>query len=361
MFEIMPLDYKKWDSNTVSPEDFGIALATDETRTILHRYSTPDGSQQFNVLEVDGRPNDQEGHPVGIDTISSTPWSYRIDPLFTDKMAILAKQRGVRVFASEIPGVTINQADPFNNDGARLTREQSRALLRGNFGPIARTQFEAIRSYANFTEGQEVAFYGESMAVGALAAMIREMSDGTITPLTIAKAEFNEPVNVFGDTTLLQMYKLMIRLGRLENTRRGLYIQENAQIGYPEAMPYEDIDERTAAIDTYVKGMRQQGVSALITGVALRKGMHTVLADIVAKDTAYYPITSDSEIMFGRGADSSANEPGDFESLNEYISGSRVKVRMLEFTDGETDGHTPIGHSFTDSLGRAASMATLLR
>jgi hypothetical protein len=370
MIEKIPLEFKKWSTEHISPDKLGISLGGTDTLSQMHRYSTPDGNQQFNVLEVDGRPEGREGPTI----ISGNSWNYRLDPLVTYKMRILAKQRGARIFMSELPGVTINHANPLDNTGARQTREQFLGAFRGNFNPLSKMQLEAVDSFAHFEEGEDVQFFGESLASYSVASMASVISKGDFKPLHISKMELVEPVNAYGDTSLIHMAKMMNTLGTVEDTRRGIYIGENKKIGYPEAVPFEQISLETAAIDKYVKGVRRQLIPVLASGGGLRKGVHTMLGHILSADAEYAPLTSDSSIIVSRGADSTVTNPRHFEQLAGHVRESGISVRLVEFTDSDNDYseeeleridkklslRTPIGHSTLDSLGRMATYASVI-
>jgi len=355
MIDRVPLDYQQWNKKSVSAEEFGVALTSDASRTQMFRYQAPDSGQAFNVLRIDGRP-DQETGPT---TITANSWDYRIDPLRTAKLAIFAKHSGGVVYDVELPGATINHNRPLNNEGGFQTKAQFLGALKGDFTPLAQTQLEAIDSIAHFEEGQEVRFMGESLATFSLAAMALVMARGDFKPLTITAMDLIEPVNAYGDTSLIHMAKMMHTLATVENDRRGLYINENAAIGYPEFMPYEKLNKQTAAIDKYVKGLRQQQIPVLASGAGLRKGVHTVLGQVLGGKLPYQPLTTDSEITVIRGADSTVTSPDDFEKLAAHVHDSGVSVRLMEIANGTRGSETPIGHSMTDGLGRAASLAAL--
>jgi hypothetical protein len=368
MIEKMPLEYKNWSADVVSADEMGILLGGEDTYSQMHRYSTPDGNQQFNVLEIDGRPEGQDGPTI----ISGNSWNYRLDPLVTYKMRILAKQRGARVFMSELPGITINHSDPFNNTGARQSVEQMRHAFAGNFDPLSKMQLEAVDSLAHFEEGQTVQFFGESLASYSVASMASVISKGEFKPLHISRMELVEPVNAYGDTSLIHMAQIMKTLGTVEDARRATYIAENKEIGYSDAVPYEQIDDRTAAIDKFVKGLRQQLIPVLISGGGLRKGVHTVLGRVLDAQAVHAPLTHKSNIIVARGSDSTVTVPEHFEQLASHVRDSGVSVRLIEFTDSDTDYseeqlskikkgeaiRTAIGHSTLDSIGRMASYAS---
>jgi hypothetical protein len=371
MIETLPLEYTRWNVNTVSPEELGVALLDDPTRTKIHSHTTPDGRQHWNILEIDGRPEDTDGVREGINVIVASPWGSRISPIPAHKGAVVAQQRGARVWISDTPSQAIRYDAPFNDKGHQLTREQLAGVRVGNFGPLAHTVLEGIDSYAHFEEGEEIQVIGESMAANTIVYMVNDIAEGKFKPLNVTRMELIEPVNVYGDKTPLGIYQIAKALGgkSIEALRRGLYIRENNEIGYPNAVLYESIDDETAKINKYIHSIRRQRLAAFALGSGLRKGFHTVLDRVLSTKTENSPLTPDSKIILSRAADSTVTFRTHYEQLADHMKKFDVPIQLIEFIDSienyseqtrdeienGTKKLTRIGHSFADSIGRWAT------
>lgn len=352
--EANTLDYRRW--NESSDDELGVAT-TDKT-VELHRYIAENG-QSFNVLDVDARTVGESGEQEGPTIVGAISFDYRIDPLLTHKMSILAHHASARVLMSELPGVSVDHDDPFHTKGAWQTPAQTVAAFSGNFDPLALEQLRAVDSVAHFQDGDEIQLFGQSLGAYSVTAMTRVLANGSFEKaLTVPKMTLFEPVNAYGNYYLINQLKMLKNLATTEDTRRQVYLDENAQIGHP-MRAFEQLSDETLAIDKFVKSRPAQIIATYASGAGLRKGLHSALYDAMNNKTEDGPHLADAEIIVARATDSTVSHDEDLISLADAAHDAGGSVRLVKFSAGEGET-TPLGHHSPDSLGRMADLALYL-
>lgn len=352
-FETAPLDHRRWGGTP----DAELGTEVPGRMPHLHRYAAPNG-QAFNVLEIDER-EDKDGRKSGSTIVGALSFDYRIDPLLTQKMGILAHHNKARVLMTELPGVTVDHDDPYHTRGAWQTPVQTVAAFSGNFDPLALQQLNAVDHVADFQDGEEIQLFGQSLGAYSITAMARVLASGNFPKrLAVSKMTLFEPVNAYGNYYLINQLKVLKNLATTEDARRQSYLNENEHIGHP-MRAFEQLSDETRAIDNYVKSRPLQIVSTYASGAGLRKGLHTALRDATANRDADGPRLHEADITVARAIDSTVSHEKDLISLADAAHESGVPVRLVEFTSGGGD-LTPLGHHSPDSLGRMADLAVYI-
>lgn len=343
-FESVTLDHRRWVGST--NEELGTALA--ET-SIIHRYTAANG-QSFNILEVDGR-KDQDGPVV----VSAASFGSRIDPHLTERMGIYAHHTGSRIFVAETPGVTIDYDNPYNMRGAWQSPKQTLAASMGNFDPIAIAQLKGIDSIAHFEDGDKIELYGNSMGTYAAGAMVRVLEKNAFKKqIIVSKMTLVEPVNARPNNNILEHFKMVRNLVATEDTRRHLYLAENDFIGHP-SVTIEDVfqDKR---LYKHLKSQSAQNIATYAVGIGLRKNLYSTMHDVVANRNPDGTQLYNADITVARAFDSTVSLSKDLLALSAAARENGSYFRLLEFKAGKGD-LTPLGHHTTDSLGRMSDFA----
>ena len=156
------------------------------------------------------------------------------------------------------------------------------------------------------------------------------------------------------------MIQLSRGLATIENTRRGEYIRENIAIGYPGAVPYEEVSPEEAEIDAFLK--KKQQLPVLLSGAGLRAGLDKLIADALDGNNPHRPLSKDTEFIMTRGVDSIATDPRAFIKFRERMHEHGMPVRLVEMINGEKGSASRrIGHAALDSLGNTASFSIGIR
>lgn len=353
-FEQQVADYHRWADTT----DVEIGTSFDDKMVQTHRYEAESG-QQFNVLEVDARLKGADGQLEGPTIIGAISFDYRIDPLLTRKMAILAKHASARVFMTELPGVTVDHDTPFETKEAWQSPSQTIAAFSGNFDPLALQQLQAVDSVAGFKDHDRVQLFGQSLGAYSVTAMARVLAGESFNKsLHVDKMTLFEPVNAYGNYYLANQLKMLRSLATTEDARRQVYLDENEAIGHP-MRAFEQLSSETAAIDKHVKSRPAQIVATYASGAGLRKGLHTALADAAKNTSSDGPLLAEADIIAVRATDSTVSHAKDLLELESAAREGGSSVRLVEFSSAEHDD-TPSSHHFPDSLGRMADLAVYL-
>jgi len=344
-FETSTLDYRQWIGSTDA--ELGTALA-DTSK--IHRYQAFNG-QAFNVLEVDGRRG--EGGPV---IVGAASFDCRIDPLLTKRMGILAHHSGARVFMAELPGVTVDHADPFHTRGAWQTPMQTAMAAAGNFDMLAKKQLKAIDSIAHFQDGDEIQLFGQSMGAYSAASMARVLAKNSYRKqIVISKMTLVEPVNAWRNNNAIEHFKMVRNLIVNEDARRQVYLDENDLIGHPTAA-YEQLTDETKRIHQHMRSRISQRMAAYAAGMGLRKSLYTVLSDVISDRDPGGTHLHEADITVARASSSTVSLDTDLLALSDAAHEQGVWLRLTEFEAGAGDP-TPLGHHSADSLGRMADLA----
>jgi len=346
MSENVTLEFERFKN--LSSDELGLTAPGLKVET--HRHENKWG-QQFNVLEVDARQTDTD--PT---ILTSTSFDYRIDPLLERRMSILATRSNARVLLSEIPGVTMDRDDPFHTKGAWQTPRQTALAFSGDFDPLALEQLRAIDATVGLAEYENIQLLGESLGAYAVTAMARVIAHRQFDKgLRITQMDLIEPVNTYGNYTLLRQAKMLGNLaGREANLRQDVYLGENTLIGHGEIRAFERQSAENKRIDDFVK--RRQIPATYLTGAGLRKGLHTALKDALSNDDVDGPHLRDARILIARGADSSVSFEKDLISAANTVreNGGYAETISLVAPKGDS---TPIGHHVLNSYARLASYA----
>ncbi|MDB5160073.1 MAG: hypothetical protein JWO99_336 [Candidatus Saccharibacteria bacterium] len=337
------LSSKPWEH--VSSDELGYTFPGLKIETTP--YENEHTGQRFNVLDIDGR--NSENDPT---VISAASFNYRIDPLKIRELSVFAKQSNARILYAEQPGVTMDLKDPMHTRGDFQTPKQLVLAFAGNFDPLVREQLKAIDSVAHLKNGQEVQFFGESLAAYSIAAMIRVLAREEFEKqFVVTRMDFHEPVNAYQNRRIKDQVKMYYQLASVEDARRQMYLAKNKAL-WPEDYvgAFEKISPFTARIDKHVK--RRQILPVYAGGAGLRKGLHTALGNAL---DANHDLR-DTPMIFSRGKDSTASFERDLLAGAQVVRthGGRAETATLVSEPGDT---TPIGHAALDAFAYMASYA----
>jgi len=330
------------DASSDIPEVDYAAIKTKTSRF------TNSKKQKFNILDIDAR----NGEP-GPTILTSTAFNYRFQPLYIAVMTTLAVQSGARVVSSEIPGITIDLDDPLHTTGDFQTPAQTMLALSGDYDPLGTEQIKAMYEVGELSEDDEYHFVGVSFGACAVVAMARALSKRKLfaKKFNVTEMDLIDPVNAFGNHTIVRQAQLLYNLATTEDQRRQLYLAENEAGGYGDGgKEFTKISPDASKHDKHVK--LRQIVATYATGIGLRKGLHTTLADAL-RDA---PELRNMHVTLSRANDSSVCRDSDLQSAAETIrqSGGRADVQTLVGKQGEK---IPIGHHVLDSISRYGSFA----
>jgi hypothetical protein len=346
MSETIEVGIKQWES--ASSDELGFT-SPDVTKKTT-RFTNAAG-QQFSVIDIDAR----NGEP-GPTILSSPSFDFRAQPLYEARLATIAVQANARIMSSEIPGVTIDLDDPYRTQGDFQTRHQTTMALFGDFDPLAAEQLKAMYEVGELSDDDEYQFLGGSLGAYAVVAMARAMAHGKLfgKNLNFTRMDLIEPVNAYGNYTLLRQGKMLLSLAGLEDKRRKeFYLAENEARGYGDSgKAFETISAETLKQDVFVKSRPQQIIATYATGIGLRKGLHTALENALHDA----PELRGMNIALIRGLDSTVSHETDLQSAAHTIreSGGRATTFTLV---GEAGDPKPIGHHVLDSHDRNGSFA----
>ncbi|HEY8886182.1 MAG TPA: hypothetical protein VIM31_01630 [Candidatus Microsaccharimonas sp.] len=347
MSETVEIGLKQWENSSSDELGFTSPDVTRKTTRFIN-----DKGQQFNVVDVDAR-NGQPGPTV----LTSMSFDFRAQPLYEARMATIGTQLQARVISSEIPGITINLDDPDHTRGDFQTPHQTAMALFGDFDPLAEEQFKAMYEVGELSDDDEYQFLGGSLGAYSVVAMARAMANGKLfgKNFNVTRMDLIEPVNAYGNYTILRQGKILYNLATTEDQRRQVYLAENAARGYGDSgKAFEKISPYTLKQDKYVKG--RQVLATYATGIGLRKGLHAALEDALERA----PDLRGTDIALYRAKDSTVSFEADLQSASQTIRDNGGQAEAFTLV-GEVGDATPIGHHVLDSHDRNASFARALQ
>jgi hypothetical protein len=207
------------------------------------------------------------------------------------------------------------------------------------------------------TEDDEYQFFGESLGAYAVVAMVRAMANGKLfgKNFNVTRMHLLEPVNAYGNYTILRQGKMLYSLAKTEDQRRQVYLAENAARGYGDSgKAFEKISLDTSKQDKHVKA--RQFFASYATGIGLRKGLHSALEDALQGA----PELRGTDIALYRAKDSTVCFESDLQSASQTIRDNGGQAEIFTLV-GEAGDATPIGHSVLDSHDRNASFARAIQ
>lgn len=319
-----------------------------------HRYTDPENQQQFNITDIDARPNGE-----GPTVIYLTSHNYRIDELLERRMSIYATQTKSRVIICEMPGITMNRENPNRTKGAFQIPDQTSALLRGNWEPTSTAQLKAIDAVIGLEDGQEIQLLGESMSTHSVVGVLQSVAHGSFEKnLNFTKIDLIEPINTSGKLSLGKIADLVSSLNTVEAFRKLIYLEENKRINH-EVAPYEQLHQKI------VKRLNtRQLLATIATGLGVRVGIDTGLLELMENSSSTGLDLGSTRFTLITARESVVSSGKDARKLVQAINerGGHAQHVMMKARKGDVtpEGQpTPIGHAFGTSLGRQASQALI--
>lgn len=347
MVERMTLSLAPWAEMPDDERAASLGYANPDLDISLHHYESDfvrirDQAQQFNVLVV------KNGD--GPTTLMSTSFDYRIDPLTIMKASTIATQLGGTVAVSEVPGATKGHVmgRELDTPGAWLSPQQLSQAFAGNLDLIGLEQWRAFDSALDFQDGDVVQTSDESLGAYISVARARALARGLFHKrVHISRMDLIEPVNSYGNYTIMRQIAMAQRLRGPEISLRNVYLQENRDLGI-NVDAFERISDENRRIDQQLK--RRQQLAVLAMGAGLRKGFHTALKRVAEDRSESGPRLHEGEVLIARGLNSTVSHRGDILAAQETVKDAGGSARVVELLNREGRA----GHHVMDNIPRLA-------
>ncbi|MFF2487224.1 hypothetical protein ACFVSU_12535 [Microbacterium sp. NPDC058062] len=310
------------------------ALREGATRVRAARWR-PDSQEGFNVVVAEPAKGFLET------AIFPMSFDYRIDPLVTRRLQVLAATTGWRFAGVETPGVTMDIDNPERTKKSSVRTLDLLRAMRGNFGPLVHAQFSAVTGVLG-EELSGVRLVGESLGAQMVSAMA---ASGLGEP---ASVDLIEPVNAvrLGPSAFVRLARNLLGV---ETARKAEYLKENEAVGFGDVTAFELLSPENAVVDRRLKSWRHQWKYANLPILGLTRGLGPLLTNVQGVTPA----------RIWRGAASEVCSERDCIDLAETIRAAGHPAQVLTLVDQARS--VELGHHVLTSLPRLAQFAQLLR
>lgn len=289
---------------------------------------SPDG---FNVAEI--TPLTKVTDEVVIYPMS---YDYRIDPLVLRRLEVISIITRRRVVLVDTPGVTMNFENPQLTQSSRVRAGVFWAAVRGNFGPLADLQWQAIEQCVDVSRSR-IRLLGESLGAQSVMSMARFISAASI--------DLVEPVNCqsYGLAAMLRVGRSLIRV---EEPLRAAHVARSRAQGWTLPDIFEKSSAANKSADARFKKFHVQGRWAVASALAMTRGL--------AREIDH--LGPQTPVVVWRAADSTASDPA---SAMRFVDLARAQTGRAELVTVRLEA-SPAGHHFLTDLDAATGFGTEL-
>lgn len=287
-----------------------------------------DRATGFNVVHI--------SPPGAVNPAFIVPMSfdYRIDPLVTKRLQVLAAVSGAPVVGVDTPGVTMNAVTPKRTGRTRVPFIALWHAAKGDYSGFAQLQLAAVAQAAGVDPAGS-RLLGESLGAQLVASMAKIAHPASV--------DLIEPVNV-ARRPLRQLPGLWRALQGPEKDLRERYIAQSVREGWQDVSAFETSSPENAEVDARLKRFSRQGRWAFGSAIGLRRPLSLTLADV----------NPEIPVRLWRAADSLVCDPNASAALIAHLArdGTSAELTTMTLPDGRAGHHVLTSLSAMTAFGR---------